>query len=126
MSDMSDTESREMFNMQDKLARQSVKLMGLMFGESKTCCLLRTALLCDAVAVPATIVAIVFLTSFVYSCYRFLVPPALAEASATTTQALMQKQEIPVMTIQTGEQVKLESAVQSALELRKGGLPVGR
>ena len=84
-------------------------------------CLLRTALLCDAVTIPAAIVATVFLTSFIYSCYRFLVTPALAEVSAVpvasaavTMQAPLQKQEVPVIVVQPGEQVKPKSSQHPA------------
>ena len=90
-----------------------------MFGACKVPqmpCLLRMARLSDAVAVPAAIVATVFLTSFVYSCYRFLVTPAVSEASAAPaatiarkTEASLQAKEIPVIVVQPGEQVKQES-----------------
>ena len=91
-------------------------------------CLLRTSRLCNAVAVPAAILATVFLASFIYSCYRFLVTPALGEASAIPAtldagkkDAPLQKQEIPVIVVQSGEQVGESSSQCSAWELLEGG-----
>ena len=95
-----------------------------MFGACKVPqmpCLLRMAPLCTAVAVPAAVVATVFLTSFIYSCYRFLVTPALGEASAAPAalvagkaEAHLHKQEIPVIVVQSGKQVGESSSQCSA------------
>ena len=90
-------------------------------------CLLRTFLLRHAVAIPAAIVATVFLTSFVYSCYRYLVTPVLAEAStasaasaAATMHAPQQEQKIPVIIVQPGQQVKPGSSQHPAYGIFNG------
>ncbi|CAK0785916.1 hypothetical protein CVIRNUC_009129 [Coccomyxa viridis] len=66
------------------------------------------------VAVPAAIFATVFLASFIYSCCRFLVTPALGEASAAPaalvagkTEAPLHKQETTVIVVQPWEQVAI-------------------
>ena len=91
-------------------------------------CLQRISQLCNAVSIPAAIVATVFLASFIYSCYRGLVTPALSEASAVPAtldagkrDAPLQKQEIPVIVVQSGEQVGENSSQCSAWVLLKGG-----
>ena len=95
--------------------------------ESANALLAENIPLCHAVAIPAAIIATVFLTSFVYSCYRYLVTPVLAEASAAsaasaaaTMHTPLQEQKIPVIIVQSGQQVKPESSQHPAYEIFQG------